>query len=279
MTCKNPQQEQCRAWRDSVKTESAGERRGGGGRGGGITGGWPQSKAEGWPSPLKSSLFMRVPLDVLDICVNIPSLFLAAAGGYSSCFQRHGSLRETADVPRGWRRRPRAAEMKTPKEILQSSPGVWQHPEVVEVMRVNENKQVFRVNKTHKCQTGAEMFGAIVLLQINQRVTSELFLKLCRQALKEGSSLGRTFKPSFSLSPSLFQVFLKSFCLPLSPPILQSSIPFAGHLDLCGHLSKAFLPMGLGGRTTLFHHPFFTASGNTDPKEKSKRCYSDIMQI
>ena len=111
---------------------------------GGVTGGWPQSKAEGWLSPLKSSLFIRAPLDVLDICVNIPSVFLAAAGGYSSCFQRHGSLRETADAPHCWRRRPRAAEMGTADEILHHSPGAWQHPEVVEVMRVNKNKQVFK---------------------------------------------------------------------------------------------------------------------------------------
>lgn len=86
---------------------------------------------------------MRALLDVLDICVNIPSLFLAAAGGYSLCFQRHGSLHKTADAPRCWRRRPRAAEMGMADEVLRRSLGTWQGPEAVEVMRVNKNKQVF----------------------------------------------------------------------------------------------------------------------------------------
>lgn len=79
-------------------------------------------------------------MDVLDICVNIPSLFLATAGGYSSCLQRHGSLRKTTDVPHCRRRRPRAAEMGTADEVLHSSLGEWQCPEVVEVMRVNKKK-------------------------------------------------------------------------------------------------------------------------------------------
>lgn len=99
---------------------------------GGFTGGWPQAKAEGWLSSLKSSLFMTAPLDVLDICVNIPSLLLAAAGGCLLCFQRRDSLDGTTDAPRCRRMRPRVAEM-----------GTAECPEVVELMGVNKNNQVF----------------------------------------------------------------------------------------------------------------------------------------
>lgn len=77
--------------------------------------------------------------------------------------------------------------------------------------------------------------------------------------------MGGIFKPLFSPSFALFQVFLKS----LHYPLLHSSIFFRSSLGLFSHLSEGFVSMGLQRRTMIFQPHFFVVVTLT-PKKKKK---------